>query len=223
MAGSTGPNIATDGLVLSLDAANKKSYAGHGTAWNDLSGNSNTGTLQNTDELTFQTSASNTVSNIGCFDFDGSNDSVECSAISSTNYTNSLWMRVDAKNVNGIISWTVGTVRRELLFVSGYLSIAYGSNKYRKIDSVLSNGVWMHVAGTYDGTTPLIYVNGVSQTLTGEVTAAAGAANKCYIGRTAYQVPFYFNGKIANVKIYNRALTSTEVVQNYNATKSRFI
>ena len=31
MAGSTGPNIATDGLVLSLDAANKKSYAGHGT------------------------------------------------------------------------------------------------------------------------------------------------------------------------------------------------
>ena len=45
MAGSTGPNIVTDGLVLSLDAANKKSYPGTGTAWNDLSGNSNTGTL----------------------------------------------------------------------------------------------------------------------------------------------------------------------------------
>ena len=215
-----GPDIVTDGLVLSLDAANKKSYAGHGTVWNDLSGNANTGTLTNGPE--FLTSASNTVSNIGCFSFDGSNDLVECSAISSTNFTNSLWMRVDAKNVNGIISWTVGTVRRELLFVSGYLSIAYGSNKYRKIDSVLSNGVWMHVVGTYDGTTPLIYVNGVSQTLTGEVTAAAGAANKCYIGRTAYSNPFYFDGKIANVKIYNRALTSTEVVQNYNATKSRF-
>ena len=221
MAGSTGPDIATDGLVLSLDAANKKSYPGSGTVWNDLSGNANTGTLTNGPE--FLTSASNTVSNIGCFSFDGSNDLVECSAISSTNFTNSLWMRVDAKNVNGIISWTVGTVRRELLFVSGYLSIAYGSNKYRKIDSVLSNGVWMHVVGTYDGTTPLIYVNGVSQTLTGEVTAAAGAANKCYIGRTAYSTPFYFDGKIANVKIYNRALTSTEVVQNYNATKSRFI
>ena len=215
------PKVVTDGLVLSLDAANKKSYAGHGTVWNDLSGNANTGTLTNGPE--FLTSASNTVSNIGCFSFDGSNDLVECSAISSTNFTNSLWMRVDAKNVNGIISWTVGTVRRELLFVSGYLSMAYGSNKYRKIDSVLSNGVWMHVVGTYDGTTPLIYVNGVSQTLTGEVTAAAGAANKCYIGRTAYSNPFYFDGKIANVKIYNRALTSTEVLQNYNATKSRFI
>ena len=209
------PKIVTDGLVLCLDAANKKSYPGSGTAWNDLSGNANTGTLTN--GPTFDSG------NAGTIDFDGSNDLVECSAISSTNFTNSLWMRVDAKNVNGIISWTVGTVRRELLFVSGYLSIAYGSNKYRKIDSVLSNGVWMHVVGTYDGTTPLIYVNGVSQTLTGEVTAAAGAANKCYIGRTAYQVPFYFNGKIANVKIYNRALTSTEVVQNYNATKSRFI
>ena len=108
------------------------------------------------------------------------------------------------------------------MFVSSYLSIAYGSNKYRKIDSVLSNGVWMNVAATYDGTTPLIYVNGVSQTLTGQITAAAGVANKCYIGRIAYSTPYYFNGKIANVKIYNRALTSTEVLQNYNATKDRF-
>ena len=220
MAGSTGPNIATDGLVLSLDAANKKSYAGHGTVWNDLSGNANTGTLTNGPE--FLTSASNTVSNIGCFSFDGSNDLVECSAISSTNFTNSLWMRVDAKNINGIISWTVGTVRRELLFILGDISIAYGSNKYKR-GPVLSNGVWMNVAATYDGTTPLIYVNGVSQTLGSETATAAGAANKCYIGRTAYSTPYYFDGKMANVKIYNRALTSTEVVQNYNATKSRFI
>ena len=211
---SRGKSIVTDGLILYLDAANKKSYPGSGTAWSDLSGNTNTGTLTN--GPTFDSS------NNGSINFDGTDDLVECSSISSTNFTNSAWVNVDAKNINGIISWTVGTVRRELMFISSYLSIAYGSNKYRKIDSVLSNGVWMNVAATYDGTTPLIYVNGVSQTLTGQITAAAGVANKCYIGRIAYSTPYYFNGKIANVKIYNRALTSTEVLQNYNATKDRF-
>ena len=47
MAYSNGPKIVTDGLVLCLDAANSKSYPGTGTAWNDLSGNGNNGTLIN--------------------------------------------------------------------------------------------------------------------------------------------------------------------------------
>ena len=207
------PKIITDGLVLALDAANQKSYPGSGTAWNDLSGNANTGTLTN--GPTFDSG------NSGAISFDGTNDLVECSAISSTNFTNSVWMMVDTKNINGIISWTVGTVRRELLFVQGDISIVYGSSKYKR-GPVLANGVWTNVVGTYDGTTPLIYVNGVSQTLGSELAAGAGAADKCYIGRTAFSTPYYFDGKIADVKIYNKALTSVEILQNYNATKGRF-
>ncbi len=207
------PKIVTDGLVLALDAANQKSYPGSGTAWNDLSGNANTGTLTN--GPTFDSG------NSGAISFDGTNDLVECSAISSTNFTNSVWMMVDTKNINGIISWTVGTVRRELLFVEGDISIVYGSSKYKR-GPVLANGVWTNVVGTYDGTTPLIYVNGVSQTLGSELAAGAGAADKCYIGRTAFSTPYYFDGKIADVKIYNKALTSVEILQNYNATKGRF-
>tara|TARA_R100000951_G_scaffold80641_1_gene68446 strand:- start:1680 stop:2327 length:648 start_codon:yes stop_codon:yes gene_type:complete len=208
-----GPNIVTDGLVLALDAANQKSYPGSGTAWNDLSGNANTGTLTN--GPTFDSG------NSGAISFDGTNDLVECSAISSTNFTNSVWMMVDTKDINGIISWTVGTVRRELLFVEGDISIVYGSSKYKR-GPVLANGVWTNVVGTYDGTTPLIYVNGVSQTLGSELAGGAGAADKCYIGRTAFATPYYFDGKIADVKIYNKALTSVEILQNYNATKGRF-
>mgnify|MGYP003113996428 CR=1 FL=1 len=208
-----GPNIVTDGLVLALDAANQKSYPGSGTAWNDLSGNANTGTLTN--GPTFDSG------NSGAISFDVTNDLVECSAISSTNFTNSVWMMVDTKDINGIISWTVGTVRRELLFVAGDISIVYGSSKYKR-GPVLANGVWTNVVGTYDGTTPLIYVNGVSQTLGSELAGGAGAADKCYIGRTAFSTPYYFDGKIADVKIYNKALTSVEILQNYNATKGRF-
>jgi hypothetical protein len=214
MAGSTGPDIVTDGLVLSLDAANKKSYPGSGTTWTDLSGNNNSGSLIN--GPTFDSN------NLGSIVFDGTNDLVECSQLSSTNFTNSVWMNVDSKNTNGIISWTVGTVRRELLFVSGDISIVYGSSKYRR-GPVISNGVWTNVAATYDGTTPLIYVNGVSQTLGSEKSAGGGTSNKCYIGRIAFVTPYYFDGKIATASVYNRALSSQEVLQNYNATKNRFI
>jgi hypothetical protein len=211
------PKIVTDGLVLALDAANRKSYPGSGTVWKDLSGKANNGTLTN--GPTFNTV---TTGNVDQIDFDGTNDLVECTALTSTNFTNSLWMSVDTKNTNGIISWTVGTVRRELLFVAGDISIVYGSSKYKR-GPVISNGVWTNVVGTYDGTTSLIYVNGVSQTLGSELAAGAGGADKCYIGRTAFSTPFYFNGKMANVLIYNKALTATEVLQNYNATKTRFI
>ena len=120
---SRGKSIVTDGLILYLDAANKKSYPGSGTVWSDLSGNANTGTLTN--GPTFDSS------NNGSINFDGTDDLVECSSISSTNFTNSVRMNVDSQTTNGIISWTVGTVRRELIFVSSNLSIVYGVNKYR--------------------------------------------------------------------------------------------
>ena len=65
---SRGPKIVTNGLVLYLDAANKKSYPGSGTTWTDLSGNNNTGTLTN--GPTFDSN------NGGSIVFDGTNDYV---------------------------------------------------------------------------------------------------------------------------------------------------
>jgi hypothetical protein len=58
-----GPGIVTDGLVLSLDAANKKSYPGSGTAWTDLSGAGKSGTLTNGPVFSSD--------NVGIIDFDG--------------------------------------------------------------------------------------------------------------------------------------------------------
>lgn len=68
-----GPDIITDGLVFCLDAANSKSYPGTGTAWTDLSGNDNNGTLTN--GPTFDSS------NGGSIVFDGVNDQVNCGNI----------------------------------------------------------------------------------------------------------------------------------------------
>ena len=87
MAVAGGPNIVEDGLVLALDAANKKSYPGSGTVWSDLSGNSNDGTLTNG-----PTFSSN---NSGIFSFDGANDIVvgpaTVNSLSSTTMTISIW------------------------------------------------------------------------------------------------------------------------------------
>ncbi len=68
MAGSSGPDLITNGLVLALDAADKNSYLGSGTSWYDLSGNGNTGALTNSP--TFNSS------NGGSIAFDGTNQCV---------------------------------------------------------------------------------------------------------------------------------------------------
>jgi len=62
----TGPNISDDGLVLSLDAANTKSYINGSTTWTDLSRRGNNGTLIN--GPTFDST------NLGSIVFDGVND-----------------------------------------------------------------------------------------------------------------------------------------------------
>jgi hypothetical protein len=68
-----GPHIVTDGLILSLDAANNKSYPRSGTTWNDLSGNGNNGTLVN--GPTFSSA------NGGSIVFDGTNDVVSTTLV----------------------------------------------------------------------------------------------------------------------------------------------
>jgi hypothetical protein len=89
-----------------------------------------------------------------------------------------------------------------------------------------SIGVWYNVAVTYNGTRIIQYLDGSSQsTLDYTGTASSGGLGN-RIGRrwdTAPNSVDYINGQIPHVMIYNRALTSTEIVQNYNAIKDRYI
>ena len=216
MAGSTGPNIVEDGLVLALDGANKKSYPSSGTSILDLSGNSNTGTLTN--GPTFDSG------NGGSILFDGVNDYVGFpQSLTNDNFTISSWVYVDSTGTaNGILSWTVGTNRRELMILLGDVTIVYGNLKYRRGTSVPLS-TWVNLTTTYDGTTPLVYSNGNSVSLGSQTDASSGLTNTMYVGRLAFSTAFYFDGKISTSLVYNRALTSQEILQNYNATKSRFI
>jgi hypothetical protein len=90
---------------------------------------------------------------------------------------------------------------------------------------VLQADTWQHVVYTRNGSglnTHAFYINGVSQTVTqtanGSDSWGTSGTNR-YLGLRSGVM---FNGQMSSVKVYNRSLHASEVVQNYEAQKSRF-
>ena len=220
MAFGNGPKIVTNGLVLLLDAADKNSYPGSGTTWTDISGNGNNGTLTN--GPTFNSA------NGGSIVFDGIDD---YSTIPSSP------------------SWAIGTNGTLEMVIYRAASITTNhrlwcvTNNSSNLDAYLDNatgGVYMHggvigtnaqpplnqylhVLVTYNSGTIAMYYNGISQTLSGTSTGYnITGTGTLFIAQFYAGGSYYFNGRIPSFKIYNRALSATEILQNYNATKSRF-
>ena len=75
------------------------------------------------------------------------------------------------------------------------------------------------MAGTYDGNTQILYINGVNQPSVSWIGDIRVTSNSLLIGELSGG---NFNGTIAEVLIYNRAWTADEVLSYYNATKGRF-
>ena len=219
------PRIATDGLVLCLDAGNVRSYPKSGTVWSDLSGNGNNGTLTN--GPTFSNA------NGGSIDFDGTNDYVACGNLDSylTGITDVSFMTyvstdiVDSNihiiagryegsngwemfiNSTNVLAW--GGRENTSLFISAESSFQPNTNR------------WYFCAGTKQGNVWNLYIDGYlhSSTTAGNGTTTF-VSKPLSIGRQFGQ--YYWNGKIANTLVYNRALSPNEIKQNYLATKGRF-
>ena len=222
-----GPEIKEDGLVLALDAANTKSYPGSGTTWTDLSGNGNNGTLTN--GPTFDSS------NGGSIVFDGSNDYV------GTNYTASfqdftLCAFVKANNPGAktwediIDSYDIDSSDWcRITLSNGNPSLEIDANSTRSSvtssQSALPNK-WYHIVGVRNGTTGYLYINGVldkQNSVTGNVISA-DTDSQFVVGNLSRpsNLTEGWNGNIAQVSIYNRALTASEVQQNFNALRGRY-
>jgi hypothetical protein len=221
-----GPDVSESGLVLSLDAGNLKSYPGSGTTWTDLSGNGNTGTLVN--------GVGYNSSNLGSLVFDQIDDTVTILQSSSTNITSNTitfggWVYPTISNkYQHIIVKNIGSSRQYGM----WLSINGTSQIFRNLNGVISQGnvtlsspwmvnTWNYIILTYNGSTIKIYLNSnevYSQNASGNIVNVESNVN---IGGEPSQ-SFVLNGNIAQVSIYNRALTAQEIQQNFNATKSRF-
>jgi hypothetical protein len=218
MAEVYGPKIVRDGLILYLDAADKTSYPGSGTAWYDVSGNNGTGTLINGTSF-----SSNSIV------FDGSNDYVNIPDSTALRlngaFTISLWHRGITKTNNypGPLykgnSATVG-----LGYILFYTSVSNGIMYFKRDNQSFGlsgavNTFWSHITFTYNGTNVRGYVNGLYNYLSGTVIFSTNTdSTSLQLGRGDQ----YGNAAIANISMYNKALSAQEVQQNYNATKTRF-
>jgi len=224
-----GQNIVTNGLTLYLDSANKDSYPGTGTTWYDLSGNGYNGTLINGPSF-----LSN--QNGGILDFDGVDDytSLGSSAASliqgKTAVTIGIFFKLDVldtlRGLIGTLNYFCGgnlglVARGDVLTFYNDTGICYDVG----ISSFVETGKWIYAVGTYDGTTTRIYgiKDGTLSQSSG--TSKSGATNTftsdfIVIGN---QYPYYFtNGQCGTAFVYNRVLSQAEILQNYNAQKTRF-
>ena len=208
------PRIVTDGLVAHYDAANTKSYPGSGTAWKDLSGKGNNGTIYG---ATFGSD------NAGKFNFDETDDYVDCGNImSQTAYTKSVWFRPESVTRN-IISGPTNSHVFWMVTTDNTLAAGHQGQWSRVSHTVPSGNMlnqWWNGTVTWNNSTGwVLYLNGV-QVDTNSNTTGPGGTTGVYIAR--YSGGNYFDGDIAQAIIYDRVLTATEVQQNFNAFRGRF-
>ena len=232
---SYNPHTVTDGLVLALDAANTKSYPGSGTAWTDLSGRGNTGTLQG--------SPTYNSSNRASFTLNGSNQYATITGYKGITgtaaRTSIIWFKTNVLNASyrllgwGTVSigakWNISlesTTYRARVELAGGAAVTCNSGTQNVADTN-----WHMVAATApaNGTANdiKIYIDG---NLITDVTILSGATSintasniDVSFGASLVDgVPGYLNGHIAVAQIYNRALTAAEILKNFNALRGRY-
>lgn len=226
MAVAGGPNIVEDGLVLALDAANVKSYQSGSTVWNDLTPSGYSATLANGTNFTGDV-----------FEFDGSNDKINLGSRDGDSFTDtddmtvSVFLKINNKNVAGVLGrfvtsassdgWTIWVFAGKLIFFNA--SEAGYDPPHSNTGYSFTDGEWFHFSVTRDSTNQKLkwYVNGV---LDQEHTTNASSYKKTNNGIAFGNInnDYFMNGSIGPCSIYNRALSASEVLQNYNATKGRF-
>ena len=210
-----GPHIITDGLILALDASSPRSYPGSGTTWYDLSGNGNNGSLNS---VTYSTS------NSGVFTTAGSSTSyidIPSPNLQSTNYTifgasrysgNTRGRMINGKNNNWLMGhWSATT---ENYYASGWVS---------SVDTGASDTNWRiyHATGNISSDSYQQYINLTLQS--GPNAGGSAGPNGLTIGKIGYSTSETSTGQVGFVYAYNRVLSESEIKQNYNALKGRFI
>ena len=233
--GAQEPLGVSSGLVLYLDAANARSYPRTGLTLFDRSGNGNNGTLEG--------GVGYSGSNFGSFSFDGTDDFVQINnptAFQNQNFTISAWINpgVQDSNTVSIIDFhhdnNAGwVIQSESATGNRYYYLAWngGAGGFQPATYFgpaagiqVTTSVWQNIVYVKNGTSLLGYRNG-SQV----INYTAGTSNVAYqsnrnvtIAKGTVNTGREFTGNIAQVSIYNRALTATEVAQNYNALKGRY-
>jgi hypothetical protein len=227
-------NIVTNGLIMNLDAGNLISYGGTGTSWKDLTNTTTGATLTN--GPTYNTS------NGGSIVFDGTDDYVvgpsSMSISQNQPFTLEFWVNLSSYTnlYPCLLQIKTDTTHGFIVFVTQadtYDGITFGSTsdwiRLRNVGNEIVTNTWNQIVINYNGagagtaSNYKMYVNTLEQVLSnsGSFISLSQVNN---IGTIENASRGYDNwtGRIANFKQYNRALTQSEVIQNFNAHKSRY-
>jgi hypothetical protein len=228
------PKIVTDGLVLYLDAANRRSYGGSGATWSDLSGNNFNCTLVNTPSFS--------AANNGTIVFDGTNNYAEIAdsaTLRGSKTTVLLWFKRNGVGTNqgGSISSilfgkadVIGSFNGYVFGLTGgttvFVTAKGSSNSASAVGNLVADNTWHHAVLTVDigasSADVKIYQNGVftaSATVPSTITISSQPIRLIDSLDTFWGI---IAASMANVSMYNRILSPNEILQNFNATRGRF-
>ena len=218
------PSIISDGLVLYVDAANLRSYSGSGITMNGLAGAG----------VTLANGPSFNSSNLGYITFDGTNDfsPFEITGIGNT-ITIDLWAKIkdfSLKMPIGFFEYTVFAYNGAIGFNTNNSDI-YGLTS-TQVNNLNISSQWAHyifeMRTDVSYTNNKMYINGNFQSLSAVLGTENGSKRSFNDGKGRLSGYYYSPSSYATpmdiglFKIYNRALSATEILQNYNATRKRF-
>jgi hypothetical protein len=221
------PSIVVDGLVFYIDPNNPNCYPGFGNTLYNIVNTSIGGT--------FVGYTSNPIDNTETRSifFDGTNDYIDFGSSSSLkltdNFTLSAWVKSNVYGDRAILG-NFGPSSNYSGFnfnvqPSGKFAFLTGSHPnatYLYADNTYNLNTWYHITGVRRNGTNYLYINGIAQTSTNTQIVATSAQNfyfgKWYSNLTDY----YHSGQIGIVSLYSCALSASEILQNYNATKKKF-
>jgi hypothetical protein len=221
-------NIVTNGLVLSVDAGWYSSYTGSGTAITDISGEGNNGVLVGVP--VFQSG------NGGTLNFDGADDRItfsntltEIGLINQSPASFEAWVKFNSLSTYmHIIDGSDNCFHLAVESSGAGASIYFwnGATFHETAIPVAVVGEWYHIVGVQETSLNKIYING-QLAINGTLSSGAGnlvTSGSKYLGLGYWQgnTGRYLNGNLAIARVYNRALTASEIQQNYNAQSYRF-
>ena len=221
----------TDKLIFNVDFGESSSWVGSGFV-NDISGFGNTGTALNGPTNAYRDSYTS---------FDGTNDYVSFNYdsldLGTSNFSVSVWFKTSASQAQSLVANQVNNGWNGFNFgiYSGYLTptVDWGnSQQYGALQSVstYSDNTWREATFVFNGATVSnwkLYINGVQVSAIiegGSVSTISGSGISNNIPLTiGYRsAGSYFSGQIGRVLIYKKALSDSEIAQNFNSIRDRY-
>tara|TARA_B100001093_G_scaffold506141_1_gene564586 strand:- start:255 stop:950 length:696 start_codon:yes stop_codon:yes gene_type:complete len=229
MSGVVGSNISSKGLLYYLDSASPRCYTSGSSICNNLV-NNETGSIYSGVSFSGSEAA-------GSWAFDGgANATIEIPPLENVeDFTISVWFKITGTGTVGsalystLIGNTVAGDNRLLVhntLANRPITVDFATpDDITLTNSTSSIGEWNNAVFTYNNTTGTgsIYTNTVLSPTSLENSNISFNDSMHWLGGSNFPTANYsMKGYISNCAIYNRVLSSSEIVKNYNALKTRF-